>query len=102
VAELAELLHRVSTTSADRADDNPISSLTPDLQSILQQAQQFTEQRVPWHHHVLFPDCILNDTPGAWKVLIEGNGAILSATAADEPTQLLSELEPLFYSQSAK
>ena len=101
IAVLAELLHGVSTAASEDVDDTASLDIAPDLQHILDQAIQLTEQRIAWHHHVLFPDCVLNKNAGSWCVLIEGNGTALSAMTATEPTDLLRRLEPLFYSQSA-
>jgi hypothetical protein len=95
IAELSKLLHRETSVFTE-------SQLTPDLQLILNRAQQFVDDGVPWHHHVLFPHCMLNKNAGSWNVLLEGSGNVLSATASEEPSLLLSQLEPLFYSQSQR
>jgi len=69
---------------------------------IVEQARRLNERKIPWHHHMLFPDCALNPQPGQWTLTFEDpeSGEIWSAIYEVEPIEDLKEVEALFYRQA--
>jgi len=69
---------------------------------ILERAKHYNEQKIPWHHHMLFPDCALNPHTGRWNLLFEDpvSGEMLSALYELEPIADLKRVEALFYNQA--
>lgn len=68
---------------------------------IIARARDLNSRGVAWHHHMLFPDCALNPSPGKWTLLFEDperNGKI-TTTYDVEPLNDLKEVEALFYAQ---
>jgi hypothetical protein len=82
------------TGSPERAQNEAAST-------ILVRARNLSARRIPWHHHMLFPDCTLNPNPGMWNLLFEDpeTGEQLNALYHDEPVHDLREVEALFNAQ---
>jgi len=68
---------------------------------ILKRARHCNQLKIPWHHHMLFPDCALNSHPGKWNLTFEdpSSGDTLNALYDTEPLNDLKEVEALFYAQ---
>ncbi len=68
---------------------------------ILKRAKELNSRGVPWHHHLLFPECKLNSSPGQWNLIFEDpeTGQVLNSLYRDEPISDLKEVEALFYAQ---
>ena len=77
------------------------SGTNPNTRKILSRARELNEQGVAWHHHMLFPDCSLNQNRGKWTLTFEDpiTGEILTAAYPVEPKADLKEVEALFYAQ---
>lgn len=69
---------------------------------ILSRARELNSRNVAWHHHMLFPDCAFNPSPGKWTLLFEDpeTNQRLSAVYDAEPLSDLKEVEALFYAQA--
>jgi len=70
--------------------------------SIIARARNLNSRGIQWHHHMLFPDCALNPSPGKWTLLFEDpeTGEKLSAVYDSEPLNDLQQVEALFYAQA--
>ena len=58
-------------------------------------------RKADWHHHMMFPDCVLNPHPGEWLISLEvrGEDEILQHTFAEEPLDTLRAIENMFFAQ---
>jgi hypothetical protein len=75
----------------------PVSgSLRSDPASdLLIQCREFQRNHIAWHHHMLFPDCILNQHHGKWNLVLESGeaGMNINEVYEVEPLDVLRELE---------
>ena len=55
-----------------------------------------------WHHHMLFPKCVLNKQPGKWNIVFEDpeTKQITEVIYDHEPKEDLRKIEVLYYSQN--
>jgi hypothetical protein len=95
---LVALLHGAKILQGAGAATQATNEITS---SIIARARDLNSHGVAWHHHMLFPDCALNPSPGKWTLLFEDpeTGEKLSATYDSEPLNDLREVEVLFYAQ---
>jgi hypothetical protein len=96
--ELVKFLHGdVVDKEREKSKETKISE---EAKKIVDRAQKLTNQGKPWHHHMLFPDCIFNDS-GKWMVIFEDQekGKILRSTTDEEPKNDLKAIETLYYQQ---
>ncbi|MDQ2068113.1 hypothetical protein Q9295_17205 [Xinfangfangia sp. CPCC 101601] len=56
----------------------------------------------PWHHHMHFPTCAFNPHPGQWSISIEAQGSFMSEAYADEPIDVLRQVEVYYFDNLAK
>jgi hypothetical protein len=96
--KLVSLLHgsqALRGTGCSAEIENEVTS------QILERARCCNALKIPWHHHMLFPDCALNSSPGKWNLIFEdpASGEILNALYDAEPLNDLKEVEALFYAQ---
>lgn len=63
--------------------------------------KRFKQNKIPWHHHMLFPDCILNDHPGKWNIVLEGSGEpqVYNALYDEDPLDDLSRIEIEYFKE---
>jgi hypothetical protein len=75
---------------------------SPAAKKIIERARELTSQGKLWHHHMLFPDCIFNDS-GKWMIIFEDleNKKILKALSDEEPLSDLKQIETLYYQQKS-
>lgn len=77
--------------------ENPISEYNQvnHASKLLDQVDVFRQNHIPWHHHMLFPDCIFNQYPGKWNIVLEGDrpNLIFNELFDDEPLEVLRQLE---------
>ena len=68
---------------------------------IVYQCEQFIREKIPWHHHILFPDCNFNQHPGKWHLVLEGGAdpQIFSALYDEEPLDDLQQLEIKYFKE---
>lgn len=58
-----------------------------------------------WHHHMHFPECVLNPQKGKWAISIEENGPqgnITVETYNEKPTDILREIEIIYFKNLEK
>ena len=69
--------------------------------AIVRRAKVLNDQRIPWHHHMMFPKCAINPNPGKWNLTFEDpqTGETLNAMYDLEPIEDLKEVEALYYAQ---
>jgi hypothetical protein len=86
----SKVLEGASSSSAAR---NSVAA------KIAERARTLNEHNISWHHHMLFPNCALNQHPGHWNITFEDpqSGETLSALYEPEPIDDLKEIEALFY-----
>jgi hypothetical protein len=65
------------------------------------QCAVFTRKNIPWHHHMLFPDCIFNQHPGKWNIILEGKGEsrTINMLYDEEPLMDLQQLEIAYFKE---
>ncbi len=73
----------------------------PSEPEILARIRDLSERRADWHHHMMFPDCVLNPRRGEWLITLEVSGEqdILQYASDTEPFETLREIENLFFAQ---
>lgn len=97
--QLVQLLHGNDVVQdKNQSVDLPKPSLQTEI--ILNKAQQLNQEGKFWHHHMLFPDCIFNDS-GSWLIIFEdqATGEIIKSVSKTEPKSDLKHIETLFYQQ---
>jgi hypothetical protein len=77
--------------------DSPVKN--PTMKSVIGQAKKLNGKNIPWHHHLLFPDCIFNDHKGMWNIVFEDQGKITEVVYEKEPKEDLRQIEILYYAQ---
>lgn len=89
--ELVELLHRINTAAVQTTDKN--------ILIIKKKAEECNKKNIPWHHHMLFPNCTFNKHKGKWCIIFEDKEQIIESLSAEEPKENLSIIEKLYYEQ---
>ncbi len=71
------------------------------IKQILNQCEAFSQDNILWHHHMLFPDCIFNQHPGKWNIVLEGRGEtqIVNALYDEEPLDDFQQLEIAYFKE---
>lgn len=95
--ELAKLLYGKNILEEE-------SSSTPmgkGMEPILEKAERLNREGRPWHHHILFPHCILNKNKGKWAIVFEESeeGKAIQSITEHEPLDDVKKIEILYYSQ---
>ena len=82
----------------DKAEELNDPSST--IKELFKRAKKLNQQGKFWHHHMLFPDCVFNDT-GKWLILFEDQekGEVLKNISDNEPKSDLKHIETMFYNQ---
>ena len=98
--ELVVMLH--GDTILDR--ELGTSSSNEKMQTVLEKAQDLNERNIPWHHHMLFPDCIFNQHQGRWTILFEDERTgeedkTIEILYDEEPVDDLRSIEVLYFEQ---
>ncbi|MBT6119216.1 MAG: hypothetical protein HOH66_15245 [Rhodospirillaceae bacterium] len=66
--------------------------------ALLDQVVAFDARKVPWHHHMNFPDCVFNPEKGRWAISVEsGDGDFAHESYDDEPVDVLREMEVRYF-----
>lgn len=97
--ELVTLLHGKKVLDKDLWSNR---SNNPSFETVLERARALSRRNIFWHHHLFFPDCVLNDHGGKWNIVFEDpeNHEILETQYDDEPIDDLARLEVLYFSQT--
>ncbi len=72
------------------------------LEAILHRAEELNAHDLPWHHHIFFPDCVLNEHGGRWAIVFEDSASdhMQQLVYDDEPVDDLRRIEILFFEQA--
>jgi hypothetical protein len=94
--ELVKMLHGESILDKEQAR---AASSNATFERILQHAQELRQRGIAWHHHMLFPDCILNRHRGKWNIVFEGDEdeEIVEMLYDEEPTADLRKIEVAYF-----
>lgn len=67
---------------------------------LLSRIRDLDARGVGWHHHMHFPDCMLNPEPGKWTIALEAgdSDAVETETFAEEPHDVLAAIEVIYFS----
>ena len=98
--ELVKMLHGDKILDRDKGTTD---SSNERMQVILQRAQELNERSIPWHHHMLFPDCMFNEHKGKWNIVFEDkeNSDVIEVLYDEEPVDDLRSIEVLYFEQIA-
>jgi hypothetical protein len=55
-----------------------------------------------WHHHMHFPSCAFNPHPGKWSISVEADVYLFSESFAEEPVNILREVEVIYFGNLAE
>jgi hypothetical protein len=95
--ELSPLLHGAKIM--DQASTEAGYQPSKIIQDIIERATTLNEQKLEWHHHMLFPGCQFNTNSSKFTLLFEDprSEEALSSVTDTEPTNDLKQIEGLFY-----
>ncbi len=94
--ELLLLLHGDDILDEEKGSTD---SSNEHMQIILEKAKRLNEQGLPWHHHILSPDCVFNKHREKWNMVFESeaDGQRLEVLYDEEPVDDLRRIEILFF-----
>ena len=95
--ELSPLLHGKDVLDPTSTDDNYQPSEI--ISQMTDRVAELNSQRIEWHHHMLFPNCIFNGYSPSHVLMVEDTTVgeeILSITEHD-PVDDLRKIEHLFF-----
>ncbi|MGI1661035.1 hypothetical protein ACRDNQ_02245 [Palleronia sp. KMU-117] len=64
---------------------------------ILAHLQGLQARGEPWHHHMHFPSCVFNPSPGKWSISVESVGLLVAEAFEREPVDVLREVERMYF-----
>ncbi len=98
---LVRMLHGDAAINVEAAASSPARL---GLASILKQLDRLNATGQRWHHHLLFSDCVFNNHPGIWTILIEQvdeDGMMnINLLSEEEPVDDLPQIEVSYYGQA--
>lgn len=73
--------------------------LSKKTKNILDRAKKLVESNTPWHHHMLFPQCIFNKHKGKWNLILEipTESKVIENISEKEPIKELQAIENMYY-----
>jgi hypothetical protein len=82
-------------------NQTPANHSDKSIRPILDQCEVYSQNHITWHHHMFFPDCIFNQNPGKWNIVMEGRGQphILNALYDQEPVEDLQQIEIAYFKE---
>ena len=97
--KLLELLHGIKADDVKKFEIS--KSVSPKVKIMVKRAKELIDEKIPWHHHALFPGCIFNKEKNKWVVMIEDpeTREIMENITQGQPNSDLHLIEPLFYHQ---
>jgi hypothetical protein len=71
------------------------------IKPIMDLSEGYSRNNIIWHHHMLFPDCIFNEHPGKWNIVLEGRGEsqVVNALYDEEPLDDFQQLEIAYFKE---
>lgn len=96
--ELYELLHQ--DLDDEESGEEANGELSEKVERIVERADELNQEKIPWHHHTLFPGCVFNEHD-QWCILFEDpeTGETIEPLYGEEPETDLQAIEKLYYSQ---
>ena len=96
---LVKMLHGDTILDKEEATRSPTD---PGLASILKRIEGLNETAEIWHHHMLFPDCVFNNYPGKWTILIEdeSKNETIELLYDEEPVDDLRQIEVRYFGRA--
>ena len=78
------------------------SPSSPNFGKVLAVAKHLSEKKVRWHHHLFYPNCVLNKKWGKWVIVFEDplNNKMYQVVYPHYPSADLAKLEHAFYKQA--
>lgn len=97
--ELLKLLYGDNILDKTRLVPRAISE-TPS-RPILKRCEALIRDNIPWHHHMLFPDCIYNQHRGKWNLVLESGGEsqIINELYDEEPREDFQQMEIAYFEE---
>ncbi len=91
------LLHLLEKRNVKRVS----ASSALGIGKVLLQAKHLNDKKIRWHHHLLYPHCVLNKKRGKWAIIFEDplNNKVTELFYSSYPGKDLNKLELLFYKQ---
>ncbi len=95
--ELAPLIHGVKILQKDGKESAHKPS--PEMQKIIDRAQELNDKNIEWHHHVLSPSCMYSTNHQKFTFVFEDPESqnVTTNLTDTEPTDDLKYIERLFY-----
>jgi hypothetical protein len=78
-----------------------VGHTTKQIKPIVDQCEVYSRDNILWHHHLFFPDCIFNEHPGKWNIVMEGSGQskIMNALYDQQPVEDFQQLEIAYFKE---
>jgi hypothetical protein len=92
---LVRLLHGDDILKADAVSTDASQKVASPLVAYVEQLELAGK---PWHHHMHFPECIMNPHPGKWAISIDSDEPARAETFEQEPLEVLRQLEVMHFS----
>jgi len=72
------------------------------IQQLIAKAEDFKQKGIPWHHHLLTPNCCFNSS-GKYRIILENEitKEAFYCDFTDKPMTHLKRLEELFFKSLA-
>lgn len=69
------------------------------IEQILNRCEESSRENIPWHHHMLFPDCVFNDEPGKWNLVLEigREPQVINISFDQQPLAALKRIEIAYF-----
>ena len=94
--ELVRMLHGEAILDREQAR---ASAGGEALRRVLSRAAELRGRGIAWHHHMLFPDCVLNRHPGLWNIVFEDGetGDVVEMLYEEQPLDDLRKIEVAYF-----
>jgi len=71
------------------------------MKNLIEKIKKLNKNNIPWHHHMLFPECIFNKHQGKWNIFFEDkeDNKNIELLYDCEPVDDLRQIENLYYQQ---
>jgi hypothetical protein len=75
---------------------------TIDYNELLELAQSYSKNNIPWHHHFLTPKCMFNQE-GKFQIILENEQTSESFVCHfdEKPMKKLEDLENIFFNKKS-
>ena len=94
---LVQLLHGEDVLQSASHDEHCEHALVSS--PLLDRVRRLSNEGTHWHHHMHFPECVINPHPGQWTLSIDTENEQFTEIYADEPFDVLRELEVIHFAE---